>query len=992
MGATREYEFINGPETSTLPTVGTPTATEDIVNLGYADSHYVQGKKSVADITALKAITNTGSTARVDNDQVYVKSMKASYVFDSGASDTGNDDTIVTPTAGTGRWFKLSRMINQVQNFTNDTESTDKDTGGAVFDGGVGIEKNLNVGGNATVTGDLTVNGTTTTLNVTTHEIEDPNILVNKGGTQATANAATAGITVDISDGTDAIIGYDSSLTSKFRCGVVGSSSEIITDGFTQNISGAKTFTNDITISNEKKLNFFEATGNGINYISLKAPSAVTTSTIFSLPDGDGLSGQYLQTNGSAQLQWGAGGSGAGETNYITEWNFEDNATTGWVTYADAAGTTPVNGVDGSATTTFAATASSPIRGTYSGLITKDAANRQGEGISYPFTIASVDVNRLLKIQFDFETSANYVANDYTVYVYDVTNSVLITPQNVNIPVGPGTFGTTFAATSSTSYRLILHCASTNASAYTIKLDNIICGPGQLIQGVPVDNWTTWTPTGTWTTGSGAGPGNAAAYYGRYRRVGDSAEYDVLVYCSGTQNTSTLSINLPSDHVVDINKLAEGAANSNPSCGHAVIYDNSGGSGYARIQALVVPNSTTTVTLAAIKTANTEVHYTTQVDQANPITFTTGDKINLHFTVPIVGWSSNVYLGSGADTTVSPLNWTSFTPGTIYGLGTVAATDCRYRRVGDSFEIEYKVTAGNPATSPAAIKVPLPTGYTANTGGSDRLLNGSVGVNYTGGTQAGMFPIVLNSDATYLQVGKNDSASILTPVLGNAIVQTGGIFYLTAIVPIVGITAQDYIGKMLTGFSIANSTTPGLVSAEAQTFGGIKTFPSGIVPAIIDNGFYRNIGSSSQEYIVSGEYSSTIADGATDVSIFRVRPSEACAFTVYMDFIVTHAAASGSSAVAAKSYSVRWGAVRDSAGNYALLAVTNLDASAEYGDATATRGIGTVTFAAVYVSATDFRFRIATIDLTGSSVDVARVAGIARVINTGAALTSASWQ
>jgi len=38
--------------------------------------------------------------------------------------------------------------------------------------------------------------------------------------------------------------------------------------------------------------------------IKLQAPSAVTTTTTFTLPDGDGSSGQVLSTDGSGQLDW----------------------------------------------------------------------------------------------------------------------------------------------------------------------------------------------------------------------------------------------------------------------------------------------------------------------------------------------------------------------------------------------------------------------------------------------------------------------------------------------------------------------------------------------------------------------------------------------------------------------------------------------------------------------------------------------------------------
>jgi hypothetical protein len=57
------------------------------------------------------------------------------------------------------------------------------------------------------------------------------------------------------------------------------------------------------------KLN--EGTNNGTNFIGLKAPNAVTTSTTFTLPDGDGTSGQFLKTDGSGNLSFAAIPSGS---------------------------------------------------------------------------------------------------------------------------------------------------------------------------------------------------------------------------------------------------------------------------------------------------------------------------------------------------------------------------------------------------------------------------------------------------------------------------------------------------------------------------------------------------------------------------------------------------------------------------------------------------------------------------------------------------------
>lgn len=48
----------------------------------------------------------------------------------------------------------------------------------------------------------------------------------------------------------------------------------------------------------------FTETGGGSDYVGFKAPSAITTSRIYTLPAADGTSGQVLSTNGSGVLTW----------------------------------------------------------------------------------------------------------------------------------------------------------------------------------------------------------------------------------------------------------------------------------------------------------------------------------------------------------------------------------------------------------------------------------------------------------------------------------------------------------------------------------------------------------------------------------------------------------------------------------------------------------------------------------------------------------------
>jgi len=171
--------------------------------------------------------------------------------------------------------------------------------------------------------------------------------------------------------------------------------------------------------------------------------------------------------------------AGSTSNNYILNPDMDNNVTN-WATYADAAGVAPVNGTGGSPNITFASSATTPLRGPGSGLLTKGAANRQGEGISTDFTIDTADKGRMLQISFDYTTATGYVDNDIRIYIYDVTNSTLIEPSQRDLLATSlnGQYVAFFQTpTTSTSYRLIYHISSTSATAYPLKIDNVKLGP-----------------------------------------------------------------------------------------------------------------------------------------------------------------------------------------------------------------------------------------------------------------------------------------------------------------------------------------------------------------------------------------------------------------------------------------------------------------------------------------------------------------------------------
>ena len=192
------------------------------------------------------------------------------------------------------------------------------------------------------------------------------------------------------------------------------------------------------------------------------------------------------ETNVYDGTNWKSTGGGSGEINYIDNGDAEAG-TTGWATYDDGAVAAPVDGTGGSPSTlTLTSQGTTVLRGSKSFKLAKSAADGQGEGISYDFTIDVADKNKLLKISFDYNTDLTYTDEDIKVYIYDVTNTTLITPADNGIigkdkddgSSGARTIG--WASTDSTSYRLIFHQTTTNASTADFYPDNIIVGPGSV--------------------------------------------------------------------------------------------------------------------------------------------------------------------------------------------------------------------------------------------------------------------------------------------------------------------------------------------------------------------------------------------------------------------------------------------------------------------------------------------------------------------------------
>lgn len=336
------------------------------------------------------------------------------------------------------------------------------------------------------------------------------------------------------------------------------------------------------------------------------------------------------------------------EKNYIKGGDAESDFP-GFTCYADAAGARPVDGTGGSPVVTMTSSATTPLSGLKSWIYTKDAADRQGNGCSYPFTIDSKDKAKVLQISIDWTVASGTYSggtsstdSDVIVDLYDVTNAAIIEPSSVKLDGSVS--GTNYSykavfqtSSTSSSYRLILHSATTSASAFTLKLDNISVSEQVVNQGGVITEWKSFTPTGSWTTNT--------TYTGKYRRVGDTLEVQTYLALAGAPTATALLVDLPAGHTIDTAKLAFGALlhEGITATASAIV-------GSVEHKLFTYVNNTTRLGLLYLSSVTTAQE--ASVNATTPVTWASGNSIVVNYTVPIVGWGAVSTVGQDTDTRV----------------------------------------------------------------------------------------------------------------------------------------------------------------------------------------------------------------------------------------------------------------------------------------------------------------------------------------------------
>lgn len=373
------------------------------------------------------------------------------------------------------------------------------------------------------------------------------------------------------------------------------------------------------------------------------------------------LQNAILQANGSLLAY-------NGPKNYISYGNFENGQTTGWSlgtvgTLTNGIPTaTPTFGSGAAGTLSIAAASTTPLAGAYSLAYVSSAATTVGNMLaSQVYNIDIEDQAKVLTFKFYYEafsgsTNINMSgtsSNSYGVAVWDVTNSSWLSlAGNFAMTQGSGAgiaTGTCQTNSTTTQVRLVIYNVNATAGAATMYFDDLFLGPQTSPIGPVMTDWVSYTPS---YVGFGTVTGSSVFS----RRVGDSLEVRG-VFTSGTPTGVLASIGLGSSGasgnvIIDSSKAGGSVVGSlwmsqmNSTYFSWSILATPGTSGVA----IGFQSSTTNAVTGTVGTGNAAV---------------SGAQLQFYFTVPIVGWSSNVQMSSDTDTRVIAAYYNGLPTGTI---------------------------------------------------------------------------------------------------------------------------------------------------------------------------------------------------------------------------------------------------------------------------------------------------------------------------------------
>jgi len=359
--------------------------------------------------------------------------------------------------------------------------------------------------------------------------------------------------------------------------------------------------------------------------------------------DGQVLVVDSAQTN---KLKWAT--IQQGSKNYIPNSTFENGVTppSSWSPISVTINATtkiPSGSTSADTTITLATSSSSPLAGTYSMVATTAGSTTittTARGfISSAFTIDAEDKAKVMGFSFYYEPSGSNMnfsgtsSNTFAVYIRDVSGGAWIQPAGVyNMTQGSGSglcSGTFQTTATGTQYQIVVLMISSVTGALSIKFDDFQVGPQKVVYGSPVTDWQSFTPTVSGISGT---------MTGKWRRVGDSAEFEMALTTSGTAS-GTITVSVTSAFAFDYTKLPVSAF---ANIGSASANDGTG----LHLGTCFTDNTSTNSFFISGDDGQNVWNATV------PFTWSGTRTVSFNVKVPLVGLSSSVQMSNDTDTRV----------------------------------------------------------------------------------------------------------------------------------------------------------------------------------------------------------------------------------------------------------------------------------------------------------------------------------------------------
>lgn len=329
--------------------------------------------------------------------------------------------------------------------------------------------------------------------------------------------------------------------------------------------------------------------------------------------------------------------------NYIE--NAEANAgTNGWTRYkTTSANVAPVDfGGSPNANVTWTRNTSSALSNPADFKLTKDAVDRQGEGVYCEFSPESADYASILRTTFKYLSSSAYADGDVRIYLVSSGDSfasdinvIELTPRDLPASLNARLHITEGQADyADTKIRLCIHIASTNASAYTVQFTRISCGQREIARGSVVTDAKDYSPTLTNVT-----EGTGVFKDFEWHRIGQFMEIiGGITIGTGGSASGVIKIPMPSGYSIDFTAIGSPVSGGGfARVGMADAYDTSTGNNY--VGTVFVDNTNNAFYVRGDTSTN---DWATAV----PFTWAVGDSFTVRIKVPIAGWSSNTNISS----------------------------------------------------------------------------------------------------------------------------------------------------------------------------------------------------------------------------------------------------------------------------------------------------------------------------------------------------------